>query len=810
MSQWNKFFLKGLFYGSPFLFFFSTLSAQVDCNYVLEGYILDSYDGQPLVDARVEIIDLQRNISTNQTGFFSLDGLCSGSYEVLFTHTNCDPLRQIVKLPADEKLVFRLEHHVTALEEIIVAEQGQGDRNSSIKSGLDQKKINENQTENLANALSALSGVSVLQTGSSLSKPVIHGMFGSRVGIVIDGTRLQDQEWGSDHAPTVDINAADFIDVVKGSGALRYGGDTPGGVVILKNMPKTLQDTLSVRVGSSFQTNGRGGALLGKGFGANDKGQYVKFNTTFQQIGDRKAPDYNLTNTGHQEQAFSLILGQKKTAKGWEASYRWYQTSIGILRAAHVGNVGDLARAITRFEPAVINPFSYAIGAPRQESQHHNGKVHYFYRVTNNTKWEINYNIQWNQRKEYDVRRGDDLARPAIDLQLWTHDLEGYFLHHFKDSFKLSASLSGKFQDNYSNPNTGVKRLIPDYQKQQFGFFSNLNYEPNNWLSLDLGFRLDQVFYQAKKYYDRQDWLDRGYDEDFANTPITAFGNQWLAALNLAYFNFSASLGLRYTLIPKNDIYLNFHHSERPPNPSELFSDGLHHALATIEYGNLRLGNENVDKVSIAWKRRSNKFQGETSLYFSGLKNFMVNEPIGLKQTVRGAFPVWQYRAVNGFLWGWDLNVLWQISAIWSYQWSSSAIMAQDQSRNQPLIDIPPFNTSQEFRWESKQKKGWFVALKNRYTARQKRYPNNNFTFTQLESGALTATVIDISTPPAAFSLWDVNAQIRIQPSPHSFWDFRLAIKNLTNVAYRNYLNRLRFYADEMGRNIEIAINYNF
>jgi iron complex outermembrane receptor protein len=38
---------------------------------------------------------------------------------------------------------------------------------------------------------------------------------------------------------------------------------------------------------------------------------------------------------------------------------------------------------------------------------------------------------------------------------------------------------------------------------------------------------------------------------------------------------------------------------------------------------------------------------------------------------------------------------------------------------------------------------------------------------------------------------------------------FQITIDNLFDVSYRDYLNRLRFYADEIGRNIQLMIKYN-
>jgi iron complex outermembrane receptor protein len=65
--------------------------------------------------------------------------------------------------------------------------------------------------------LTEIAGVSSLKTGSSVVKPVINGLFGSRVPVINNNVRLEDQEWGTEHAPNFDVNAAGKITVIKGA-----------------------------------------------------------------------------------------------------------------------------------------------------------------------------------------------------------------------------------------------------------------------------------------------------------------------------------------------------------------------------------------------------------------------------------------------------------------------------------------------------------------------------------------------------------------------------------------------------------------
>ena len=73
----------------------------------------------------------------------------------------------------------------------------------------------------LGSLLEGVSGISSIQTGTIVSKPVIHGMYGNRILLVSNGARLTGQQWGADHAPEVDKNSYSNIEVVKGADAVR-------------------------------------------------------------------------------------------------------------------------------------------------------------------------------------------------------------------------------------------------------------------------------------------------------------------------------------------------------------------------------------------------------------------------------------------------------------------------------------------------------------------------------------------------------------------------------------------------------------
>ena len=109
--------------------------------------------------------------------------------------------------------------------------------------------------------------------------------------------------------------------------------------------------------------------------------------------------------------------------------------------------------------------------------------------------------------------------------------------------------------------------------------------------------------------------------------------------------------GLSTLLSNEIESSLSYILSQRAPNPSELFSDGLHHSLATIEYGDLSLSNETTHKLLMSFTKLKGSFSGSLEPYLSKTFNYIFIEPKQLEQTIRGAFPVWEYDATDALLW---------------------------------------------------------------------------------------------------------------------------------------------------------------
>lgn len=779
-----------------------------ECESVLSGEVIDFHDNTPLQEATIIVIEKNSVAVTDINGKFFINHLCNGKVTLQVSHPECDTRLIEVNIDDDTYKRITLEHHLEELEEIqLTSDAISSKTNSAQEDVLGSTTLEQYSSSNLGDALKEISGVSSLNTGSHIVKPVIQGLSGSRVLILNNGVRMQDMEWGDEHAPNVDVNSTGRITVVKGATALQYGGDAVGGAVILEPERIPLKDTLYGKTLITSATNGRGGSItteLAKGF---KNGWFIKGQGSFKRFGDLESPDYVLSNTGISEKGISLNFGRKSFFQGWDAYYSYYNANIAVLAASHIGNVDDLVRGINSSEPLIVRDFTYDINRPNQEVTHHLGKLKYYKRFESLGKWELQYDYQHNHRFEFDVRVGSDRNKPAIDLKLITHTLTTDFSFDSIENLKLNTGLMARYQNNFANPATGVRRLIPDYDKYELGGYITGTHQLTDQLILDAGARYDFNRIDAKKFFQVSRWEERGYDEDFSDIVIDDLGTQYLTHPVFNYHSFSATAGLQYEFGEGKETRFNYALSQRAPNPSELFSDGLHHSAARIELGDLRLEQETSHKFSLSVMQNSNKWGWEVSPYLNIINNYILLEPTGVELTIRGAFPVWEYRKSNVAIMGLDANAYINWSGQWRTDHSFSIVKGKETDNKMPLINMPAPNFKNKISYSKENWHDFKVFLESRYVFRQNEFPPNISVFSPQ---ANENVLLEINTPPDAYHLLNADASMTFLLGKKCNMTVGLTVNNLLNENYRDYLNRLRYFADDLGRNFLLKLKFNY
>ncbi|MEP1488588.1 MAG: TonB-dependent receptor [Algibacter sp.] len=787
---------------------FFSISHSQNCPYTFFGEVKDFHDGTPMSGATVHIETLNKYTTASINGKFSIKNLCNGKLVLVISHVGCETKRVEIDMNDDTYKEINMEHHIEELHEVEVS----GNAAKKLTKTAQETQLNTAVIEHfsslsLGDALKQVSGVSSINTGNSIVKPIINGLHSSRISIITNGVRLQDQDWGIEHAPNIDLNSAGSINVIKGANALAYSGDAIGGIIVLKPQTISLKDSLYGKTILSGQTNGRGYNIASTLTKSWKDGWYTSAQVSKKRFGDFEAPDYNLTNTGLNTIGFNLRGGYKTFEKGFNINYSYLNNEIGILRAAHIGSISDLVSAINNGIPTVIEDFNYDITAPRQEVTHQILKAEFYKRFKRFGRFQIQYDFQNNQRYEYDIRRVDDNI-PAIDLNLKTHALKVNLKLDANNKANYNFGIHTSYQNNFANPDTGVRRLIPDYDKYDVGIFAISNLRWNDNTILNFGLRYDFNRIDAKKFYLNSRWEERNYDEDFSDIIVESVGNQVLVNPVYNFHNLSFSAGISHKINEQQSVLFNYGLSQRSPNPSELFSDGLHHSAARIELGDLRIKQETSNRVGGTYQLQLPKLSLHIEGFANHIRDFIQIIPFGTEQTIRGAFPVWNYTQTNAFLFGIDVTANYEFNEQWNINNKSSFIKGRDTEVKKALIDMPAFRTVNVLGYANEKWLDFNANLESEWVFRQNDY--QDFNFETFIATTQQMVLVDISTPPPAYHLLHFRSDITMPLSKTTKLNLGLSVSNLLNTSYREYLNRLRYFADDLGRNFMIQIKLNY
>ncbi len=777
------------------------VSAQ---NHSVEGTVQYFHDKTMLENSVVKIGEF--TAKTDKKGKFSFRDIPAGSYQLIAKHPLCDDYTENVKVDRDVHLVITLEHHTNEIQTVTIHGSHKA-KGSVIMKTLEKTDIERNSTENLGNLLSRIAGVTALKTGNNISKPVIRGLYGSRISILNNGVKMAEQEWGVEHAPNVDVNDFEHIDVVKGASALKYGNEGVGGVVVLEPAILPKKDTIMGSVKLSGISNGRGGEL-----GANvakvwENQWFVKAGGSYKKTGDQYIPHHTLQNTGMEFNSFNFSFGKHSFLQGFDVLYSGINQEFGIYRGAHLASPEDFYNAVNFGQPFYLDNFTYDIDNPKQEVAHHIAKLSAYRRFADFGKLTFQYSFQLNRRKEYDIRRGELSNIPSMDLRLITHSASLVHLIERSD-WSLESGISGRFQDNFPNPATKARRLIPDYYRYDAGAFSVFKYRFNSKLNAEAAVRYDFSRYDAYKYYDADKW-NANYADIFPEFFVNESGSRILTRPILDYHNFSANVGLDYKPTQNLEFKLNLSRADRTPNAAELFSDGLHHSAAIMEEGNLNIKKETVYNVNLSLAGHFDVLNGlhiEANPYIMISDNFVNQIPTSVLNTNRGVFPVWTYQQIKARIYGLDADA--ELNILDNLKWKSgfSILRGDDLSNNEPLILMMPAKLRNSIEFNLYKPKNFYVSLENENTFKQNRFPIRNLPVTFIKDGVERNEIVDFSSTPASFTLF--HASIGADLFKNLNFNFR--INNIFNTEYREYLNRLRYYMFEPGRNFVATLKYNF
>ncbi len=756
--------------------------SQTNCHCTLKGIVASKENKEKVPGAYVYIKGTNKATISDAKGAFVIKDLCPGKYTLVCQMASFDPIETVINLEDEKEEDFLLSSHEEHLQEVFVQGRKQ-EITSQLKGELSAEERSQKDGLSLGEMLKGLTGVQSLQTGSSVSKPVIHGLHSSRVIILNQGVRQEGQNWGSEHAPEIDPFVSKNIQVIKGPGGLRYGGDAIGGIIMLE--PNALPDSAALHgsVQSIYFTNGRQGVFSGllEGGIPRHKGWGWRVQGTWKDGGNVQAADYYLSNTGVKEENVSLALGYKSNLFGTDVFISRFHTVIGIYEGSHIGNISDLEKSIALDRPLkVFTPdrFIRKIDRPNQDVWHDMAKIKAFYHLPNQATLRATAAVQSDERWELDVLRAGKNVN-TLRFNLNTSSVE--LLYDETNTNKLWKGQAGFTFLDQGNITSGRKvpnptlttSLLPNYSLQNTGIFAIEKRTTEKW-ELEAGLRYD-------------------VKEIETHRPRNNFSPNILRTKQV-FAGFSGSLAFKYHWNQVTESFISISRAFRAPGGNELFSNGVHHGAGAYEIGDANLKGEKGTNLSLSTNFNPERWDIEVGLYSNFIQNFIYLRPEVLNgkavyaTTVRGVFPIFTYQQVDARFQGVDFQATYQISPRLSLQQKTSLVRAFDTKNDQFMVNIPADRFEYLIRYAF-QKRNAYVSGGMTQVSRQ----------TRVEAGS------DYASPPAGYYLVNLNGGITFKKI-----DVNLRISNALNAAYRDYLNRFRYYADDQGRNISLRVLYNF
>lgn len=752
------------------------VSAQ-NCNLAISGIVKDVSTGIPISYATIIVKELQLGSVTDSVGFFDIKKMCTGKYHITISHIGCETQDLYLDISSDTSIAVFLDHNSQLMKEVAIIGKS-GKVTTQETQSLNSESIAQNSDKNLATMLENISGVSTIKNGSGIAKPVVHGLYGNRLAILNNGIAQGGQQWGVDHSPEIDPFVANRISVIKGVGALEYQGSSLGSVILVEPKKIIQEPHLHGEGRYFFESNGLGNGLniemqqYRKAFG-------WRAIATLKKSGDNRTSKYYLRNTGNREENIALQF-EKSWNKQWnsELYFSSFNAELGVLRGSHIGNLTDLEEALERDTPFFTEDnFSYSINSPYQKVNHHLLKLHTKYTINEKQWFDFTYAAQYNLRKEFDVRRSGRSNMPALSLKQVSNFIEVKYQNFLPRNWELKSGIQMNRVANTNLPETGILPLIPDYIAYEYGVFGLLSK------------RFEKT---TIEFGGRYDFEDRKVAAISMSVPreIIRYEN--------VYNNLSAIGGLTHDLGKGWKATYNIGYAGRNPKVNELYSNGLHQGVSGIEEGDPMLSKETSVKNTVSLKGNVKyRLFFEGLFYYQHINNYIfLNPQDEIRLTIRGAFPVFKYEQTDARLAGFDLAATYKINEQFNITGKYSYLDGYDLKNKMPLVYMPSNNLYTDLNYQIPEV-GKFhnvgFQMNSRYVFEQKNLlPSQYFL-----------------APPESYYLVGLKVSAEKQLRRLRLNMFVKA-ENLLNETYRDYLNRQRYFADDLGFNLIIGINISF
>jgi len=615
---------------------------------------------------------------------------------------------------------------------------------------LNNDEIKQTGAQTLSEAIATLPGVSQITTGA-ISNPLINGLYGDRILVVVAGLKLEDQKWEDEYGLGFSDIGVGRIEMIKGPASLMFGSNAMGGVVNIvgdnsvdstgkrHNLDfKLFSNTYGIGIDYNFKKPGKNILLVNCG---------IESHADYSDGNGNRVPNtrfaLNNINLGY--------IIQRKYFRSENHFIAFFDQFGFVADSADLHEDTGESRLDREFEDAHYNALQVLLSSINS------------IKLNETTDLNFTLGVQNNFRQEQE--RSNEIE---LSLLLNTFSANGSVIKKLGNQWTLTNGISGMFQ---TNTNYADRIIVPDASIAEgsiYSYISHGNTEGKIKTNFEAGLRYDFRYITT----------DKTESEDTLYNEIRPFKR--------GFSNLNGSIGenLNY-----KNINLKFDLSSgyRTGNLAELSANGLHEGTSQWYIGNPDMKSEKCFNiiVSASWHTRWINLRG--SAFRNRFMDFIYLSPTNEKLS---DFSVYRYEQSNATLQGFEVGTTFE--KIRSLNLSLDYSFLDARRDNGSWL---PFTPANRLIFNSK----FFVPIKN---------PKIKNAF--LSAGAVFCQKqnrIDVNEQPTpGYSLLNAGAGM-------CFKSFRifLTCRNLTNTVYFDHLSRLKYYGlNDMGRNIVLNIGWQF
>jgi len=673
-------------------------------------------NGEPLPQAKISILDLKRTTKTDDQGQFSFQAIPAGTYRIQVSTSYWGNQLHKVDVAEGQAVEANFEFDVRIHEDLTISATAQHKSISDVSQAinvLSEQDLLEKSAVTIGATLEEEAGIHSTYFGPGAGRPVIRGLGGDRIRVLEGGLGTGDASSTSvDHAVSTDMLTTERIEVLRGPATLRYGSNAVGGAVnIIDNrIPEYLPDSsLGGEVGLRFNS------VADERAGAASLNGAVGSLAWHADYSDRDTDDYEIP--GHPEQFPEE--GEEETGILENSSLTSTKGALGL---SFIKDRGFLGLSVTRFET------NYGIPGHGHEHEHEEGKN------------EGDEEEEESVRIDLEQQRLDLRGSLNLDIGSW-QSLNLRYSQADYQHLELEGSETGTRFDNdakearfeavhqawgpFSSGSVGLhykdrdfqaigeEAFVPPNQTRQWAAFVYEEVERTTW-NLSAGIRFENQQTEG-------DFLEHHHEDEGSEAE-----EEEAEHFDLDFSGLSGSLGLVVFKDKPFGLAFNLTHTERPPTPEELFSNGPHLATASFEVGNPDLEEERSLGANLSLRRTKGLVTGEINIFTNRFQDFIYQSDTGDEED---GLPEFVYLQQDADFYGGEIHVdttLWHTEPHHLHlELTADLVRAElDSGENLPRISPRRYRADLEYQ----QSQFWIKASVTRTSTQDRTAPGETAT----------------------------------------------------------------------------------